>query len=289
MRLSSAYAFLIPKSLRLRIFAVCFVGTHIPLLSFVVARAASGHLLWSDVIILLIATLIGTIGALWCIHFILAPLRLSIDGVASIGRGEPVNLASRGGTDEMSELLRRVNEAAASVHSRLSNLDHAAHRDPLTGVFNRRGFFAQVDPLFANHVGGAFAILDLDRFKSVNDRFGHATGDQLLRDFAERLTLACGSTTVVARWGGEEFVVYFPRTDEQEARGILETLLASLSTAPVGPAGLPPVTFSAGLVESGSESVERTAERADAALYAAKRAGRAQVVMERDLVTRASE
>lgn len=289
MGFGSSGSFFVPQSLRMRIFAICFIGTHVPLLSFVAREAIRGQVAWGDLGILLVATLIGTAGALYGIHALLSPLRLSIEGVESIGRGEPVAIGPVAGPDEISELLRRVNEAAASVHSRLSTLDHAAHRDPLTGLLNRRGFFAEVDPLFAARIGGAFAILDLDRFKTINDRFGHPAGDQVLRDFANRLTALCARDTVVARWGGEEFVAYFPRVDEAAAQATLAALLASVEATPVGPAGMPPITFSAGLVEAGSEPIERTAERADAALYAAKRAGRAQVLVERDLVARAGE
>ncbi|WP_315763912.1 GGDEF domain-containing protein [Sphingomonas sp. Y38-1Y] len=289
MRLASSGSFFLPQSLRMRIFAICFIGTHVPLLSFVAREAVRGQFAWGDLGVLLVATLIGTAGALYGIHALLSPLKLSIEGLQSIGRGEPVTIGPVAGPDEISELLRRVNEAAASVHSRLSTLDHAAHRDPLTGLLNRRGFFAEIDPLFAARIGGAFAILDLDRFKTINDRFGHPAGDQVLRDFANRLSSVCPRDTIVARWGGEEFVVYFPRTDEVAAQRVLAAMLTSLDAVPVGPTGLPPITFSAGLVEAGSEPIERTAERADAALYAAKRGGRAQVLVERDLVARAGE
>lgn len=288
MRFANSPSFLLPQSLKMRIFAICFIGTHIPLLSFVARQAISGQVAVGDVLVLLVATLIGTAGALYGINAMLSPIKLSIEGVSSIGRGEPVTIGPVAGPDEISELLRRVNEAAASVHSRLSTLDQAAHRDPLTGLLNRRGFFAEVDPLFAARIGGSFAILDLDRFKAINDTFGHPAGDQVLRDFANRLSSVCARDAVVARWGGEEFVVYFPRIDEGAAQALLTALLTSIETSALGPAAMPPITFSAGLVEAGSEPIERTAERADAALYAAKRAGRAQVLVERDLVARAA-
>ncbi|HTG37681.1 GGDEF domain-containing protein [Sphingomonas sp.] len=287
MRFAATRGILMPQSLKMRIFAICFIGTHVPLLSFVARQVSNGQVNGADLAVLLVATLVGTAGALYGINALLSPLRLSIEGIDSIGRGEPVSIPPIEGVDEISVLLRRVNEAAASVQSRLNTLDHAAHRDPLTALLNRRGFFAEVDPLFAARVGGAFAIIDLDRFKAVNDQFGHAAGDRVLRDFANRLAATCGRDAVIARWGGEEFVAFFPRATEADTQVRLAELLRSIETMAIGPAGFPPLTFSAGLVEAGSESVERTAERADAALYAAKRAGRAQVLVERDLVARA--
>nr|WP_243847027.1 GGDEF domain-containing protein [Sphingomonas japonica] len=187
----------------------------------------------------------------------------------------------------MGQLLARVSEAAAAVQSRLSALDQAAHRDPLTGLLNRRGFFLEADPLFHARVGGAFALIDLDRFKLINDTYGHPTGDRVIRDFCNRLRATVGRDDVVARWGGEEFAVYFPRADEAHARGVLEQLAASIRDRPIAELGNHIATFSAGLVEVTDEPVDRTIERADAALYAAKRSGRAQVLVERDVLARA--
>lgn len=287
MRFYRASKFLFPRSLQMRLFAVCFIGTHVPLIAFLLWQIARGQIAWADTGLLLIATLFGTAGALLGIRALLAPLRMSIEGVASIERGEPFGVATAVGPDEMGQLLARVSEAAAAVQSRLSALDQAAHRDPLTGLLNRRGFFLEADPLFHAHVGGAFALIDLDRFKLINDTYGHPTGDRVIRDFCNRLRATVGRDDVVARWGGEEFAVYFPRADEAHARGILHQLARSIRDRPIAELGSHAATFSAGLVEVGDEPVDRTIERADAALYAAKRSGRAQVLVERDLLARA--
>lgn len=278
--------FPVPQSLKMRLFAVCFIGTHIPLLSFVARQIIAGEAAWGDVAVLLVATLVGTAGALYAMHALLSPLLRSIEGVESLARGEAIDLGPIAGPDEASELLRRVNDAAATVHSRLSSLDHAAHRDLLTALLNRRGFLAQVEPFFEDAAGGAFAIIDLDRFKAVNDRFGHPVGDQVLRDFSGRLTMMCDRDTIVARWGGEEFALYFPRGDISAAQDLLDRLQASLRDMPIGPHDIDPVSFSAGLIAVRDDGVERAAERADAALYAAKRAGRARVVSEGDAASR---
>lgn len=286
MGLSVTRGRMAPQKLKMRIFAICAIGMLLPFLSLVVPQVAHGRVDMVEIGVVLLATLIGTAAVLFGINALLSPNRGSSDECRFAGGEGTVRLEPVAGVDEISQLLRRVNQAAESMQSRLSMLDQAAHRDPLTALRNRRGFFAEVEPLFAARVGGAFAIIDLDRFKSINDRFGHAAGDQVLCEFAARLVSICTGDSVVARWGGEEFVAFFPRTDEAGAQEILASLAASIRTMPIGPAEAQPVTFSAGLVEAGSEPIDRTAERADAALYAAKRAGRAQVLVERDLVGR---
>lgn len=141
----------------------------------------------------------------------------------------------------------------------------ASMRDPLTGVGNRRqadALLAQVKP------GDAVAILDLDHFKSVNDRFGHAAGDEVLVSLAQYLDRSLRDGDAVARFGGEEFLVVL-RAAGTNAAGAMERLAAGWRrTDPV-------TTFSAGVAvhEAGREPAA-TLAAADRALYGAKDAGR---------------
>jgi diguanylate cyclase (GGDEF)-like protein len=148
-------------------------------------------------------------------------------------------------------------------------------RDPLTGLWNRRSLDLSLDRA---RPGDALAIVDLDHFKQVNDRLGHAEGDRLLQAFAAHLQDSVRDRDVVGRLGGEEFVILMPSTDLVEARVALERIRAAWpQAAPV------PVTFSAGLVnvDHVSEDVRtagRTAlRRADEALYRAKDEGRDRI------------
>ena len=130
--------------------------------------------------------------------------------------------------------------------------------------------------------GGVFsvAILDIDHFKRINDRHGHAVGDAVLRDFSKRLRRAIRECDVVARWGGEEFLVLMPGTGRPQALLALERMRAKVvkhdwsQHAP----GLA-VRFSAGVAQhTGAELLNRTLEQADLALYQAKSAGRDRAV-----------
>jgi diguanylate cyclase (GGDEF)-like protein len=124
------------------------------------------------------------------------------------------------------------------------------------------------------------ALIDLDRFKSINDTHGHASGDEVLRRTAETLLGSLRRSDAVGRWGGEEIVVLLPNTDTVGAGRALEKTLADVrALAFAGKQGTTfSVTFSAGAVlATADESLDQAVARADALLYAAKAAGRDRV------------
>jgi diguanylate cyclase (GGDEF)-like protein len=145
----------------------------------------------------------------------------------------------------------------------------AAATDPLTGVANRRAWEAEADRHLAHAARTgeplSFAILDLDRFKEVNDESGHSAGDALLRELTERWGRRLRRADLLGRYGGDEFVLCLPDTDEEGARDLLEQLTESHAFA-----------WSAGtaLARPG-ETLEAVLARADADLYLQKRANRA--------------
>lgn len=151
-----------------------------------------------------------------------------------------------------------------------------AEVDVLSGLLNRRGFDNRVDALMAQSGPHSIVICDLDRFKSVNDTYGHQGGDAAIRAFGEMLKAAAPEDALVARIGGEEFVLFLPRTGKEAALLFAHALRATRSVSPVP--GLPPavrVTASFGVAEIGQNEPLRFAmRRADDALYAAKNAGR---------------
>ena len=160
-------------------------------------------------------------------------------------------------------------------------LREQADRDWLTGLRNRRYLARAGDDLAARLPGPvSLAVIDLDRFKSVNDRFGHQVGDQVLMRVARLLADHVRSGDVVVRTGGEEFAVLMPRSGREEAGACCERLRAEISAAPwyeVAP-GLA-VTASIGVASAaGCPDVGDLERVADERLYAAKRAGRDRVV-----------
>lgn len=273
MRFYRATRFLFPHSLRLRMFTVCFIGTHVPLLAFAGWQFAAGAVDWPEFGIVLGATLAGTVFTLLAIDGLLAPIRAATAAVAALERDQMQALDAVRGSDMLGELVAGVDRAAEATRMRIETLDTAAHRDPLTGLWNRRGFFAQT----AEMEEGAVALVDLDRFKLVNDAHGHDAGDQVLRDFGGFLGRAVRRDDIVARWGGEEFAIFFTSTTEAEAGKILHRMTRRVAAGAVEGPDLTPLSFSGGVVALDGESLEEAIVRADEALYAAKRGGRDQV------------
>lgn len=184
---------------------------------------------------------------------------------------------------------RLMDRLRASVRDEL----RASVRDPLTGLFNRRyalPHFARVADR-AHAAGKAFAVmvLDLDRFKTVNDRWGHAAGDAVLIEVARRLADNLRAVDLLARIGGEEFLVVMPDTGLAEARGAAERLCRIIEQGPIAlpdGAGMLQVTLSIGLAVGGAmpdaqtpESVADVLSRADQALLTAKAEGRNKVTV----------
>ncbi|MEP6785521.1 MAG: diguanylate cyclase [Sphingomonadales bacterium] len=162
---------------------------------------------------------------------------------------------------------------------REANLSVAAETDPLTGLANRRRFLAALDHhrQHQSEKGFAVAMLDLDHFKSVNDRYGHAMGDTVLKAVARTSLDAVRSIDVVARLGGEEFALLLPGADERIAREVGERLRVAIERLEVCAGDDEPVrvTVSVGLA-LGRTDIDAAGllALADLQLYAAKAAGR---------------
>ena len=158
--------------------------------------------------------------------------------------------------------------------------------DVLTGVYNRRYALRHMEGLMkrVGDTGKALSVLvcDLDRFKSVNDTYGHAAGDEVLKQFAQCCTQSMRNVDMVARFGGEEFVILLPDTDGDNAVKAAERLCRKVANTPMqvaeAPDGKLAVTVSIGVASTTqSMSGEELIKLADAALYRAKQGGRNQV------------
>ncbi|RKF44287.1 GGDEF domain-containing protein [Paraburkholderia fungorum] len=171
------------------------------------------------------------------------------------------------------------------AHDRLAErLERLANIDDLTGALSRRAFLGIGDELLAasQRTGSpvAMAIIDIDSFKAVNDRYGHAAGDQVLRHFAAFVGGNLRSGDVFGRLGGEEFGVLCPATSCADAVRLMDRLRGRLASAAPGelPRGLK-YTFSVGVDQYRcDESLAQLMARADGALYAAKASGRDRVM-----------
>lgn len=173
-------------------------------------------------------------------------------------------------------------------HKRVqADLELQATLDPLTGLQNRRGFFAAAERLIARATEQRLPftqmVLDLDHFKHVNDTHGHEIGDQVLLGIAVALRESVRTVDVLARIGGEEFVILLPDTGLEEGRCAAERIRKKVADAllPTS-AGMLHMTVSIGVAGVGTEEISPEVlgyllQRADAALYTAKRNGRNQV------------
>ena len=161
----------------------------------------------------------------------------------------------------------------------VKSLSVASVTDPLTGLYNRRALFDRYEAALLP-VGTAVAVFDLDHFKSINDRYGHAVGDEVLKLFAELLTRFTGDDSFVARTGGEEFVVVFGNAAAVPAQITVVKIRDELSRT-VLDAGRVKLkcTVSAGLSFASASKRELSAvlHEADMALYTAKNGGRNRV------------
>ena len=163
-------------------------------------------------------------------------------------------------------------------------LDFAARKDALTGVANRRAFDAALAAAATSGKGFSLLLLDLDGFKAVNDRLGHAAGDDLLRQFAGRLGTISRAGDLIARVGGDEFAIIAYGADAGAARSLAERIVAkaSLPYIVLGSTALAATSVGIKTVAAGDRYPSETLCRAaDEALYAAKRGGKGRAMFAR--------
>jgi len=173
------------------------------------------------------------------------------------------------------------------LRSMVSSAMELALTDALTGLHNRRHFETHLKALIARYGEAerdiALLLFDIDRFKGINDTFGHDAGDDVLKEFAVRLRKAVRGFDLVARLGGEEFVVVMPETDAALANEAAERVRHDVESAPFQARGAAiEVTVSVGVARfrGRGDTIDGMLKRADEALYRAKRSGRNRVVAE---------
>lgn len=176
-------------------------------------------------------------------------------------------------------LLIALSLFANCAMEMMGRLRVESHTDPLSQLLNRRGFETKggqlLDRCAAANLPVALILADLDHFKSINDRHGHAAGDRVIVDFAAKLRSAAGSRGVAGRIGGEEFAVLLPLADLGAARLFAEAVRTLFSTSRVDGLGNTKITASFGVAaRSGQEDLASMIGRADDALYQAKQSGR---------------
>jgi diguanylate cyclase (GGDEF)-like protein len=253
----------------------------------------------------LIAALMVGVAALIAFMFkliVLDRLRKVEAGVAAVPQGEPVQPDRR--NDEIGRLSQTLSTMAATVQENMRTLERLveertaelhslAYRDQLTGIANRRGFsdgFVAVQAAASPDARLAMLLIDIDRFKDINDSFGHQAGDEVAVEIGRRISAVLRPSDICGRWGGDEFIVLFSDLGTRPLKTIAEAMRRGLSN-PVelrdGRTVAVTVSIGACLAEPG-ETVEQVADMADAALYTAKEDGRDRVVVYDPTRTRSS-
>jgi diguanylate cyclase (GGDEF)-like protein len=250
--------------------------------------------------------LMGMLGSMFIADRVSRPFRKLADKAALVGRDSTEMLPRVRGSFEaarLSTVLRalimrltyaersnaeaedRAAEAERQLNQDIARLRNLAEIDPLTELLNRRAFmeFAHTASRQFDRHRRPFAVLmiDIDRFKTINDNLGHATGDTVIRSVAGAVAGSLRTGDKCARFGGEEFIVLLHEVSTTEAIEVAERIRAAVCAVPVaiGPQGDLFVTVSVGiaLADDNGYDVGGVTERADAALYAAKRDGRNRI------------
>jgi diguanylate cyclase (GGDEF)-like protein len=193
---------------------------------------------------------------------------------------------------------RQFSSASSDMTLHLRNLIQALltnelTTDALTGIPNRRQMDEQLEEAIYNATNvlsmpACLALADLDHFKRINDTYGHAIGDEVLKSFSQLLITSMRDTDRIYRYGGEEFLIFMQNVDLEHAQSILDRLREKIARYPLHAEGLPNplhITVSFGIAEvMGKEPLRNLTRRADEALYQAKNAGRNRVCASDGLV-----
>ena len=207
--------------------------------------------------------------------------RATLEAREARRRSDLLTVKNRELAEARTELERRANELE-TLHAQLRE---QAERDPLTGLHNRRYLARELERLTHERMAGrlSLAVLDVDHFKTINDRFGHAAGDQVLIRIARLLCDHLRESDSIIRSGGEEFIILMPRTDTKAATACCERIRLAVNTEMWSCVadGLR-VTTSLGVATTDDPvDLEAVIRLADQRLYEAKRNGRDRVVSER--------
>jgi len=250
------------------------------------ARAAASAASQQRQLRRLIWTWVGTLAAALFVlaamtYSIVKPTRELAQTIRRLGAGDFSARLNTTAGDELGEVARYLNSMADRLAHRSRALENEALRDSLTGLPNRRAVLAALDSNL-NASSGVRApvsvlMIDVDRFKQINDRFGHAAGDEALIRLAELMRRALRGDDVLGRYAGDEFLAVLPGASHQQACQVAERLCDSVNRWAADEPNRPSITVGVATNTADTNTARRLITEADRALYRGKAAGGAQV------------
>ncbi len=244
-------------------------------------RARTG---WLTLVTFGLATLLAVVFGILLARTILLPLRELEQGAERLGRGELSYRVAVVHKDEIGRLAALFNRMARRLEQSYHALKRLSIRDYLTGMNNAREFHRllreEAERSRRYESSFSLALIDVDHFKRINDRYGHQVGDGVLREVAQKIRTLVRRVDLPARIGGEEFAVILPETGPWETLALAERMRASLAKTPIVVPGLEgeplAVTVSIGVATfpQQAHTEKQLFAEADKALYQAKRDGR---------------
>lgn len=276
-----------PRSFIGRLAAICLLGANLPIAILVGAAiwhldmqlSGAGAIFWVTVM----AALLGSGLTILGLRSAMAPVLLSADALRRYTNERRLPELPTSYVDEAGQLMREIQNTVASFEAAQAELRIRAETDPLTGIMNRRSFFARAAEEIARTRRSAeplaLILLDIDHFKSVNDTYGHAAGDAILRLLTSTVQRQLRNYDRFARLGGEEFAVLVPGVSLQDALGVAERIRLQIADLilPILEGRRMTASFGVSVLLADDVAIDDVLARADMALYDAKKGGRNRV------------
>jgi diguanylate cyclase (GGDEF)-like protein len=269
------------KKLKYKLFSLAFIATHIPLLTYIgyIFLSKQHHWTITELLIILLATLAGTVFVLWSINHLLKPLNYSAEALNRYLKDATIIPLPHHIDDEMGQLMRSVGYTLHSLDRRFKDLESVSSYDFLTDLHNRRSAKSKLNSNNFQSASTFIIMLDLDDFKSINDQYGHFAGDVVLKDVAQEIK-SCMMTPDdwAARWGGDEFLLVLHGLKEdviQQLKGMKQNIHHKQVIFEQQSVNY---SISIGMAEYDSDkSIQQNLKQADQALFSAKNKGKNQL------------
>lgn len=244
------------------------------------ALATLGRLMRDMLIGIVPASIVGLLAIIAVTQLIVRPLHQLAQSATQLSAPETTERLRRirAWYSEASAIRQAMLVGVQLLQQKLGRLSQEAQSDPLTGLANRRAMNAQLELLTQTGREYAVLALDIDHFKSVNDRFGHDAGDEALRQVAAILDQCSRGEDLACRAGGEEFVLLLPDTPLETARTIAERIREMVAAAVIPTVGSLTISIGAACRSDDGMTPEAVLKQADEQLYRAKEGGRNRVV-----------